>query len=231
METLEELRSTLNDFDQGATSLRIGQLMDEVLGDTLNVLGRSEATGLEQWASVTGSLAKELLSRSEPGPATWRVWYAGQLQAVAGLVRALLGRRLSLSTTAMVRQANKVPILAVLAESDLKISHLAKRLDLDDSQVIREMRDLGRHQLVETSKVGRERWVRITLQGRRALAEAGGAMSAEAVLRAEKATRAAARSPSRVSEEELARLFPSLAGLAPAAVREVAEGTSLLAAA
>jgi DNA-binding MarR family transcriptional regulator len=220
MEVLQELRSTLEELDYNPADLRASHLMDEVLWDTLNLLGQSEATGLEHWASVTGGLAKHLLSRAEPGPATWRVWYAGQLQAVAGLVRSLLGRRLALSTSAMLRQANKRPILAALKGSDLRISTLARQLSLDDSQVIREIHDLVRHQLVETTKVGRERWVRITLQGQRALAEL------EASIREEEVAQPVARASNQIGEEELPQVYSGPATFAD--ILLVARSTSLL---
>jgi DNA-binding MarR family transcriptional regulator len=204
METLQELHSTLKNLERDRAGLRADQLMDEVLWDTLNLLTLPQPAGLERWASATGDLAKELLSRAEPGPATWRVWYAGQLQAVTGLIRSLLGRRLALSTSAMLRQKNKLAILSALGKKDLNISVLAQQLDLDDSQAIREIQELVRHQLVETAKVGRERWVRITLQGRLALAEIEAASATERIL--ENTNQAV----SLVGEEELGKLFPSL---------------------
>jgi len=60
----------------------------------------------------------------------------------------------------------------------LKISDLARQVNLDESYLQRELRVLARHDLVETVKEGRERWSQITTAGGRALAEVPGGIQA-----------------------------------------------------
>jgi DNA-binding MarR family transcriptional regulator len=168
--TIEELRSTLQ---TDPASLRSDQLMEEIFWDAFNLLTEPDRDILAEKADATSSVAREIFGRTEPHLEAWRLWYAGQLQGIAGLLRVVLGRhRLALSTTALLLgRRNAIRILKKLCAEDWNFSDLAAQTDLDDSQLGREIKELVRHNLVETAKVGRERWARITNGGRTALAE------------------------------------------------------------
>lgn len=169
---LQELRSIL---DLDPASLRSDQLMDEVFWEALDLLAAPDRERLIRQAAAHSELAREIFGRAEPGPETWRLWYAGQLQGLVGLFRASLGRQLALSTAALVRgRKNSQSILNALTARDFKLSELAQTVDLDKSQLGRELKVLARHNLIETVKEGRERWARITIAGRKALAEVSG---------------------------------------------------------
>jgi DNA-binding MarR family transcriptional regulator len=165
----EELRLTL---EENPDSLRSDQLMGELFWKVLEVIEKPNQNELAKFSEVTSDLARQIFGRAKPEPLTWQVWYAGQMQGVAGLLRTLLGRQLALETTAVLRsRKNSRPILIALATKDSRISDLSKELDLDDSHLGRELRVLVRHNLVETVKEGRWRWARITTVGRKALNE------------------------------------------------------------
>lgn len=177
--TLQELRSVLN---LDPASLRSDQLMDEVFWDALDLLTTPDRDRLAQRAAANSEVAREIFGRTEPGPETWRLWYAGQLQGLTGLFRASLGRQLALSTAALIRgRKNCQSILDALTTGDFKLSELAREVELDKSQLGRELKVLARHNLIETVKEGRERWARITVTGRKALVEVLGEAQATPV--------------------------------------------------
>lgn len=165
----EKLGATLED-DPG--SLRSGQLMEGLFWKAIEQLETPQRVALAQLADSISVVARKLFNSAPREPSTWRVWYAGQMQGVAGLLRIMLSRQLALETTAALRGRKHVrPILARLAETESRVSDLAKVMGLDDSQLGREIKVLARHNLVETVKEGRERWVRITPAGKKALGE------------------------------------------------------------
>jgi len=169
MSVYEALRSTL---ETNPESLRSDQLIDELFWDTLDLLAKPNKEELTGHASAMRTLAREYFRRADPGPATWRLWYAGQVQGLASLLSAQLSRHLTLETSAAVRsRENSRSILEELSVRDMKVSDLAKQLDKDESYILRELTVLARYNLVETVKHGRERWARITYIGSKALAE------------------------------------------------------------
>jgi DNA-binding MarR family transcriptional regulator len=165
----EELRSTLEE-DPG--SLRSAQLMEELFWRIIEQIEIPKRNALAQFANATATLARQFLSRAPREPGTWQLWYAGQMHGVAGLVNLMLSRQLALETAAALRSRKHfIPILSKLAENDLRVSDLARAMILDESQIGREIKLLNGHNLVETVKEGRERWIRITPTGRTALSE------------------------------------------------------------
>lgn len=167
----EELRTTL---EADPESLRSSQLMEELFWKAVGEIELRKKDSLAQLANATASIARLFFSRAPLEPGTWQLWYAGQMQGIAGLIRIMLSRRLALETSAALRSRKHfIPILETLAASDLlRVSDIAKTKGLDESQVLREIRELERHNLVETVKTGRELWNRITAAGRTALSEA-----------------------------------------------------------
>lgn len=139
------------------------------------VIGQMEMpnrSALAQFADATATLARHFFSRAPRERGTWQLWYAGQMHGVAGLLRLMVNRQLALETTAALRgRKHFIPILSKLADNDLRVSDLARSMGLDESQSGREIKLLNRHNLVETVKEGRERWIRITAAGRTALSE------------------------------------------------------------
>jgi DNA-binding MarR family transcriptional regulator len=165
----EALRSTLEE-DPG--SLRSAQLMEELFWRIIEQIEIPKRNALAQFANATATLARQFLSRAPREPGTWQLWYAGQMHGVAGLVNLMLSRQLALETAAALRSRKHfIPILSKLAENDLRVSDLARAMILDESQIGREIKLLDGHNLVETVKEGRERWIRITPTGRTALSE------------------------------------------------------------
>lgn len=174
----EELRDVIQ---ENPRSLRAEQLLDEVLWDALDmatgVRERSEALAHE---SAAGILSKRILSQAEQSPSTWRIWYAGQLQAVAGVLRAALGRQISFEAEAMIRsRKNTRRILETLLNGARSLSDLAEAVGLDESQLGRDIKILARQNLVETVKEGRMRWVQITISGKTALEKIASEISRE----------------------------------------------------
>ena len=165
----EELRLTLEE-DPG--SLRSAQLMEELFWRIIEQIEIPKRNALAQFANTTATLARQFFSRAPREPGTWQLWYAGQMHGVAGLVNLMLSRQLALETAAALRSRKHfIPILSKLAENDLRVSDLARAMSLDESQIGREIKLLAGHNLVETVKEGRERWIRITPAGRTALGE------------------------------------------------------------
>jgi DNA-binding PadR family transcriptional regulator len=165
----DELRLTL---EREPESLRSDQLMEELFWEALELIEKPKRKPLVRLAEASNDLARQIFGRAKAEPATWQLWYAGQIQGIVGLLRILLSRQVGLETTAVLRSRKNVgPILKALESDDSRISDLAKVVDLDESQLVREIRVLARHNLIETVKEGRERWARITSAGRAALNE------------------------------------------------------------
>jgi len=146
--------------------------MEELFWRVIEQIEIPKKDVLAPFANATATLARQFFSRAPREPGTWQLWYAGQMHGVAGLINLMLGRQLALETAAALRSRKHfIPILSKLAEKDLRVSDLAKAMSLDDSQIGREIKLLDGHNLVDTVKEGRERWIRITPAGRTALSE------------------------------------------------------------
>ncbi len=161
-ELLEALR------DQPA-SLRSDQLLEEWVWEALDLVTSSPEAEIAERSEEASRVARRLFADEEATDAVWRLWRAGQLEGLARLLRAHLGRELSLSTTALIRGfKNALPILQILTRKEWRFKDIARLSGLDESQIPREINRLDQHGLVEVQKVGRECWVRITPAGRKA---------------------------------------------------------------
>ncbi|MFN7919080.1 MAG: winged helix-turn-helix domain-containing protein [Bryobacteraceae bacterium] len=162
----DELRVAL---DRNPEGLRPAQLMEDLFWEALEVIVEPSRDQLAHLEVASSDLARHIFSRTEPGSRTWRLWYAGQLQGLAGLLHARLSRHLTLPLeTAALLESRKHAraILNVLIDKDFCLSDLAKAVYLDESHLRRELKVLADHNLIATVKEGRERWVRITEAGR-----------------------------------------------------------------
>ncbi|HEV7405748.1 MAG TPA: hypothetical protein VGO11_22585 [Chthoniobacteraceae bacterium] len=165
---IDELRVTL---EKQPASLRVDQLMDEVFRDASAAVGVEKRDVLEKLAEQAGGLARELFAQTASTMENWRLWYAGQLQGIAGLLRvALRQQQIELPTAALLKgQKNALPLLQILATGESNLTDLAARAGIDGTQIGREIKKLAQHYLVDTAKEGRERWARISTLGKMAL--------------------------------------------------------------
>ncbi len=172
MSSLEELRDALKKDPGG---LLPDQIMEDLVWHAFDLIGSADHDIATKTSEANGGLAREILGSTRIGPGAWRLWYGGQLQGITRLLRAMLGRNLSLSISALLRSRKySLQILETLILQDSNMVSLARKMELDDSHLNREFNLLERHELVESSKLGRERWGRITKAGRAALAEVHG---------------------------------------------------------
>jgi DNA-binding transcriptional ArsR family regulator len=167
MTAFDELRRVL---EQDPGSLRSDQLLDECFRDAVDAVSTPQNERLSELAATLTSVAKTIFGAAKPRPDIWRIWYAGQLRGIAGVLRTFQGRRLALpATAALLSRKHAKPILRALSTSDSNLTELASKTMLDESQLLRELKVLVRHNLVETTKEGRERWARLTIAGMAAL--------------------------------------------------------------
>jgi DNA-binding transcriptional ArsR family regulator len=165
----DELLATL---DREPDSLRSEQLLGELFWKAIEIIEKPQHKRLSQLIEATSKVARDIFGRAKPEPISWQLWYAGQMQGVAGLLRTLISRQFALETIAALHsRKHSKPILTALSAGDSRVSDLAKLVGLDDSHLGRELKVLSRHNLIETVKEGRERWARITRDGRTALNE------------------------------------------------------------
>jgi DNA-binding MarR family transcriptional regulator len=144
--------------------------MEELTWEVLECLQQPDESRLRKSAEETGTVAQRWLAMIGDGPEAWLGWYAGQLQALASLLRAALLREIPLAALAMLAYKNVPALLRTLEEGDKTLSDLADAVGIDLSQVQREVSRLADRHLVRTVKGGRDRWVRLTSLGHRALA-------------------------------------------------------------
>jgi DNA-binding transcriptional ArsR family regulator len=149
--------------------LRASQIIQQIGARCLQLLTHPEDEGLSAFAESSAAAARELRPSDLDSPELWQVWYAGQLQAMAGLCRMLLRAEIPDSVRRKVLAPNFASIILALDEEDeLTQNQLLSQISTNDpSQLSREIAKLQELRVVDVARDGRRSWVRLSSLGRR----------------------------------------------------------------
>ncbi len=168
-ELLQEILSTL-ETDPG--SLRSDQLMEEFFWRGIGELDANKASQISKFSKSASTYARRVFSSVPTSEDMWRVWYAGQLQGIAGLFRLMHGRQIVLEGIEELHNSSDAKlILNVLAKEDTEVNDLMRLTSFDENKLSRLIKLMSINNLVDTYKEVQKRLVGITPHGRVFLGE------------------------------------------------------------
>jgi DNA-binding MarR family transcriptional regulator len=144
-------------------------LLDRILSAALAVLRRGSRGDLQSLARRADRFARGFAPAPDASPEVWQCWYAGQAHVLAAVCRLALVDDVSNEVMRLIRgRAHAQRVLLALRHREIGVTALASELGIDISQLGKLIDKLEEHDLVETHKNDRTRWVRLTALGERA---------------------------------------------------------------
>lgn len=173
MKTLGHIEELLFQKHSNTHQYTVTLLLERLLREALNSLTQPNEIELSDNVKVFSQLAKKLQYGLPDTKEVKTAAIAASLQVLASLCQLALQKEIPLSTKAILQEGKYVlPILKALRKKEFNLTELASQVGIQDpAQMSRTIKPLTKHKLVETAKEGKERWVRLTELGRRAIEE------------------------------------------------------------
>lgn len=170
---MEEILSTLAAaVHTDPRGLRPGQLVQQFASRCLHAITANDEDALASLAERCAATAREMRPPDVESVDLWRAWYAGQVHAIAALIRVYLRQEVPASVRRRILMENNAAILMAFdGDEELTQTELRERTGIHDpSQFSKHIAGLRSARVLDVAKEGRNSWVRLTALGRRILA-------------------------------------------------------------
>jgi DNA-binding MarR family transcriptional regulator len=145
----------------------------DLIASTPLVLRQGDETALRAMEEVVRALLARLATLSAADGVESTLRQVGQLEAILTLLREAIDRTVSAATLSTLRRKHTKQLLSALASGEKTVSQLARQLNVDLSQLSKDVAELADADLVsktvDKTVDRREKWVALTGAGRAAV--------------------------------------------------------------
>lgn len=146
----------------------VRQAFDRIVRRTVTALMRGTRRELQALARRADRFVRSF-EKPDAGAELLRERLVGRMEMLAAVCRLALANEVSNDVMRVIRgRLHAQRVLTALRHREIGVSALAAELDIDISQLSKLLDKLAEHELIETQKDDRTRWVRLTALGERA---------------------------------------------------------------